>query len=227
MVNGYYIDFNAVGLSELEEELEHASLIPSRKILQEDLHHRFAALRQQGLSNLNELMTAVKTPEKLEHLANRTGISVEYLTILKREIASSQPKPVSLDEFPGVSEEAVRQLSVLGMKNTLQLFEAVRTKSKRESLCEKTGIPYQEILELSKLTDLVRIKWVGANFARLLADSGCDTAEKTSHADYREIYQRLMEINGDKKYFKGKFGENDMKLCVEAAQKVPKLMEIE
>jgi hypothetical protein len=36
-----------------------------------------------------------------------------------------------------------------------------------------------------------------------------------------------MEINEEKKYFKGKFGLNDMKLCVDAAKKVPRSMQFE
>lgn len=52
-------------------------------------------------------------------------------------------------------------------------------------------------------------------------DSKIDTVAKVTKADYKELYQILMNINEEKKYFKGKFGLNDMKLCVIAAMNVP------
>ena len=60
-------------------------------------------------------------------------------------------------------------------------------------------------------------------FARLLVDSPCDTVEKVSIADYKELYTRLKEIMM-KKYFRGMFGMNDMKLCILAAVKVPNVI---
>lgn len=223
----YYIDLKTVTLSDYEKELELADLLPSRKILKEEINQRFSILRGQGILDLNDLMSMMKTPDKLKNLAAKTGIPEEYLTILKREIASSQPKPVNLADFQGVSVQAVSQLEGLGIKNTLQMFAHVKTKEEREALAGKTGVPYQEILELAKLTDVSRIKWVGANFARLLVDSGCDTVEKAAGAEYRSLYTELMAINEEKKYFKGKFGLNDMKLCVDAAKKVPRSMQFE
>lgn len=227
MDGDYYIDLKAVTLADYEKELEEANLIPSRKILKEDLKKRFSILREEGLVNLDDIMAALKTPDKIQKLAERTGLPEEYLIILKREIASSQPKPVNLQDFPSISEETVKRLVQLGIKNTFQLFSFVRTEAERNVLSEKTGISYDEILELAKLTDVCRIKWVGANFARLLVDSGRDTAEKVTKADYKELYKILMKINEEKKYFKGKFGLNDMKLCVEAAGNVPRAMQFD
>lgn len=67
---------------------------------------------------------------------------------------------------------------------------------------------------------------MGANFARLLVDSGYDTAEKVANADYQKLYSAGIVINEKQKYFKGKFGLNDMKLCVLAARNVPKGIQV-
>jgi len=101
-------------------------------------------------------------------------------------------------------------------------FLGLILKVERKALCKKAGIAPDEILELTKLTDVSRIKWVGANFARLLVDSPYDTAEKVSNAIHTDVYETLVKINKEKKYFKGMFGLNDMKLCVIAAKNVPK-----
>ena len=180
-----------------------------------------ARLTETGIDNLDDLLSALKTPQKQADVAKKTGIPEEYLAVLKREAASDQPKPVDLAEFPGIAEDAVIKLNARGIRNTKQFFEYIKMPTDRAAIAEQTGIPEATILELTKLTDLCRIKWVGANFARLLADSKWDTAEKTAQSDYREVYPVLMQINEEKKYFKGKFGLNDMKLCAIAAKKVP------
>jgi hypothetical protein len=221
MSAGYYIDLKSVTLRGYEKELEETVLLPGRRMLQNDTGENFRRLEKNGIKNLQEILDALKTPEKIRSFSGRTGISTEYLTILKREIAGNLPKPVKLADFPGISKAAIKKLSLLTLNDTKQLFEFVITEYNRKDMCEKTGITYDVMLELTKLTDVSRIKWVGANFARLLVDSSEDTAKKVSKADYTKLYDAVIRINEEKKYFKGKFGLNDMKLCVLAAKNVP------
>ena len=115
----------------------------------------------------------------------------------------------------------VMKLENLGIKNTLQLFEKVLTQKQRKELAIQTAIDEQDVLELTQLTDLSCIKWVGGGGARLLFDSGYDTVENVSSTDYEDLYKSLIRINQEQQYTKGKFGLNDMKLCVEAARDVP------
>lgn len=221
MEDNYYIDLEKISLTAYADELAQTELIPSRRIIQEDIPQRFACLARHGVASLADLLNALKTPDKIKAFAEKTGLSEEYLAILKREISSNQPKPVALKDLPGIPAAAVQKLEELGVKNTKQLFDHIKTPDSRQSLAQKTGLTPEVILELTKLTDVVRIKWVGANFARLLVDSGCDTVEKVTRADYTRVYNQLMKINEEKQYFKGKFGLNDMKLCVLAAKSVP------
>ncbi len=225
MEDNYYIDLKKISLSDYEKELENTELIPSRRIIQEDIKNRFLFLNKHGINNLNDILVLLKTPDKIKDFAKKTSLPEEYLTILKREIASSQPKPVNLSGFPGISKASIKNLVKLNIKNTRQLFDFIKNETGRKELSKKSGISYNEILELTKLTDVSRIKWVGANFARLLVDSKMDTVAKVSKADYKELYRILMDINKEKKYFKGKFGLNDMKLCVIAAGNVPDAIE--
>jgi hypothetical protein len=222
MEDDYYIDLESVSLSDYQSELQNTELLPSRSIIKEDIEKRFEILSQHGVNCLNDILTLLKTPAKLEAFARISGLSREYLGILRREIASSQPKPVNLSEYPNIRKKTTETLEHLGIKNSKQLFYLVRTDVDRHALSQKTGIPYDEILELTKLTDVSRIKWVGANFARLLVDSPCNTVERVSNADYTDLYQTLVMINKEKRYFNGMFGSHDVKLCVIAAKNVPR-----
>jgi hypothetical protein len=81
-------------------------------------------------------------------------------------------------------------------------------------------------LELTKLTDVARLKWVGPKFARLLIESEYDTAEKVVHADYPELYQALIRTNAEKEIYQGKFGMEDLRSWVTVAiQDVPLVVE--
>gem|GEM_PF-169146 len=224
MTEDFFVDFSRITLSNYEKELEKTELLPSREVLHEDLHFRFERLRGQGLVTLADLQAELKTSQKMKDLARKSGLDEEYLAILRREVNSCQPKAVNLFEFPGIPAEAVQKLAQNGIRSTPQLFAFIQTPAERAALAAQTGADGAAILELTHLTDVSRIRWVGANFARLLVDAGCDTVSKVVQADYAPLYRQLMQINVERQYFKGKFGENDMRLCVLLAKSVPQVI---
>jgi hypothetical protein len=162
----------------------------------------------------------LKKKDKLEELSKVDCFSDDYLVILLREINSIQPKPNKISEFIGISPETVSKLEKIGIKDTVKLFDNVLTPESRKKLAARTNISESEILELTKLTDLSRIKWVGATFARMLFFVGVDTVEKASSVDYVELHQKINQINKEKNYYKGQIGLHDMKLFVDAAKEV-------
>ena len=186
----YYRDFDEITLSDYEKELSQTELLHSRMIIKENLHERFESLKRQNIRTLSDLLSAVKTSAQLSLLAGKAGIPEEFLVILKREISSNIPKPVRLKDFPSVSSETVEKLAAAGINDTRQLFQSVKTEKERQELSDRTGVFYFEILELTKLTDVSRIKWVGANFARVLVDSGYNTAQNVSDADAGDLLQQ-------------------------------------
>ncbi len=158
--------------------------------------------------------------------AETTGLPAEYLTVLRREVNSYQPKPINLRDFPGVDQEVILKLEKVGIKNTKQLFARVITEEDRIVLAEQNQIEDAAILELTKLTDLARMKWVGPKFARLLVESDYDTVAKVINSDYEELYQNLVLTNEETGVYKGKFGIEDMKSWVTVViQDVPQVIQ--
>ena len=197
-------------------------MLPSQQILKEDIDERFSCLERHGIENLQQLQTVLKSKQDVQSFAEKTGLPVAYLTVLRREVNSYQPKPINLKDFPGVKLEVTQKLAALGLKNTKQLFSRVITEEGRTDLAEKSQTEYEDILELTKLTDMARMKWVGPKFARLLVESDYDTAEKVVHSDYEELYQNLVRTNEATGIYQGKFGIEDMKSWVTVAiQDVP------
>jgi hypothetical protein len=225
MGDDYYLDFQRYPLKTWQGELKESQLLPSRQILKEDLEGRFKILEEKGIFNLQSLMDALKTPRKARDLASQSRLPEDYLLVLRREVMSLKPTPVNLSKFPGVQPDVIKKLEDAGIKNTHHLFKKVKTPQSREELGKEFLVGPEEILELTKLTDLSRVKWVGPVFARMFLDAGTDTVEKLSKAKAHPFYEKLVEINQEKKYTKARFVENDLVLCIEFAKKVPKVVE--
>ena len=79
MEDKYYINLNNYSLSDYAKYLEHAELLPSRKIVQENTKERFACLQKNGIKNLNDVLTVLKTKDKVKAFAKKTGLPEEFL----------------------------------------------------------------------------------------------------------------------------------------------------
>jgi putative heme iron utilization protein len=102
--------------------------------------------------------------------------------------------PFALKKFRGVNPEYVEKLAAIGIKNVEQMLEVGRTRSGRQELSAKTGIPLDAVLEFVKLSDLARIGAVRGIRARLYYDAGVDTVQKMSEWDPEELRAMLIEF---------------------------------
>jgi hypothetical protein len=218
---GYYVDLGKITIKDYQKKLEDACLLPGRMILKEKLDERFGYFEQIGIKNIKELMQILKKKDKFTELSKVAYLSVDYLTILLRELNSTLPKPNKIADFIWLSKNTIDKLENIGIVNTEKLYDKVLTKIDREKLVDSTGIDYTEILELTKLTDLSRIKWVGVTYAQMLYDLGVDTVEKVSKADPNDLHARINQRIKEYNIFKGGIGINDVKILVETANELP------
>lgn len=222
---GYYIDLEKITIDDYKEKLVSAYLPPSRMMLKDKLDERLNHFKNIGVKNVKELILLLKKKDKLSELQKIACFKGDYLTILLRELNSMLPKPNKISEFQGIAEEAVSKLEKMGIKDTAKLFERVKTPEDRADLAQKTGIKESVILELTQLTDLSRIKWVGVTFARMLYELGVNTVENASKADPVELHARINKLSKENNIYRGQIGLNDIKIFVNAAKDVP--LEIE
>lgn len=218
---GYYIDLKSLSLDAYAKKLEKAYLPPSRMMLKEGLKESFDCFKNMGINNIQELLLVLKKKDKMLELSKKESLSVEYLTLLLREIKSNLPNPQRLKDFKGISKSTIAILEKNGIKNTRSVYEKVKTGKNRKEFSKKFGINESEILELTKLTDLSRIKWVGATFARMLYDLDIDKVEKVKKADPEFLHKEINRINQERNYYRGKIGLNDIKIVINAAMDVP------
>jgi hypothetical protein len=149
-----------------------------------------------------------------------------YLIILKREIKSYQPNPVSLKNFPGINPDYVEKMGLIKIKNSKQLFIRVQNPEELFKLSERSNIPLKELLEILKLSDLVRISGVGPVFARMMLDIGADSTVKMANSSAEILFNKLTALNKEKNYTKAKFTIKDVYYCIDFAKKLPESVEM-
>jgi hypothetical protein len=170
---------------------------------------------------MKALIEKIKTQEKMAVFSEETNIPLDYLEILKREINSYQPKPIILSDIPEINPDHIERLSIAGIKNTKQLFEKTLLREEREKLSDITGIDYSSIVELAKMADISRIRWVGPLFVRIIIITGIDTVEKITNTSPVLFFDKIMEAIKIKNYKNvNNITAGDIGRCIEYAKKL-------
>ena len=217
---GFYIDLEGMKLSEFKDRLLSTELLPSRKILKDDIEQNFALLEDHGFLTPFQLMKALNNKKKIAAFADSSKIDLKYLSVLVREIKSLRQSPVMLRDFPDTPIDMITKLENIGVKNALQLFELTLTRESRRLLADQLEIDRHDLLRLVKLMDLSRIKYVGHTFAYVLYAVGYDTAHKVATADAVELYETIKEFDQEHQLYKGNIGAKDMNVAVLCAMDV-------
>ncbi|MEW7289963.1 DUF4332 domain-containing protein [Aquimarina sp. 2304DJ70-9] len=217
---GYDIDVSKISIEEYKDIIESSHLIPSWTMLKENIEH-LGTIKKQGIHNLQELQKILKRKDQLLEFSKHSGLPEPYLNVVRRMINGYIRKPNRIKDFPETSEEIISKLEKKGIKNTRHLFEKVITQEDRAQLSKQTGISNTEILRLTKLTDLSRIRWVNHTFAYVLYEAGYNTLEKTANANPDLLYKEIKQLNAERKFYPAHIGLNDMKMLVECAKMLP------
>lgn len=217
----YHIDAENISLDDLQRRIEGTDLVPSRVSLLDGLEMKLQALGQQGVTTLAGLRYELKNAKRREALSDVTGIDVQYLVLLRREIESYFPKPFALKAFGWLPKEEIAKLEENEMRDTAALHEAAGSAKNRLELANSTGVDAAVLEALVRLADLTRVQWVSPTAARMLVEAGYDSASKVAAADSEGLYQALVRVNEGDRFFKGKIGLRDIKRLIRAAGYVP------
>lgn len=211
----YYLNLERYTLEKFKKSISQRKMIPSRVILKENIEERFEVFKRFNINNLKELIALLKTKDKIETFAVESGLSSEYLTIIKREASSYHPKPIKLRDFPDVDIESVSVLESLGIKNSKQLFNKVK-KETFSNVSESTGVPSDHLNELFSLSDLARLYGVGPVFARMIYDTGVtsiDSFVNYTGDDFVKLYEKQTNKKAD-------FSSADIDFSLELAREI-------
>ena len=217
---GFNIDLGSITLMDFRLLLMESNLVPSRVFLKEHSKTYFNQLVAQGLENVSQLLKALKAKGAVKTIAEQANIPEIYLGVLLREIKGYLIAPSNLDKFPGLEVDTAGKLAAIGLVNSVQLFDKVLTRASRAELASQANIQYQELLKVTKLVDLTRIRWVNPTFAYAIHEAGFDTVEKVGNANPEEMYIQVKTVNEERKFFPAHLGLVDIKRCIDFAQLV-------
>ncbi|MCK5145912.1 DUF4332 domain-containing protein [bacterium] len=216
MKDQYYPDLGKYTLQKFKENLRKRDMIPSRVILKDNLEENFCILDFNGIKTLKALIEVLKTKQKVKAFSKKVDLSIEYLTILKREASSYISNPINLKTFPGIDSRTIEALEKIGIKNTKQFFDKVNIGKEANLIYEKTGVSIDKLNELAALSDLARLYGVGPVFARIIYDVGIKSVEsfiQYSAEEFIGIYE-----NSTKK--KADFSKNDINFSIDLAKEL-------
>ena len=214
----YSIDPSLISLEEFKELTATKRMLPGRVMLQEDMEERFGVLKESGITHLGNLLSRLSSKSRIESFSARTGLSDDYLTLMKREAGSYIAKPFPLSSFPGIPYEYVEILKSRGIKNTKNFYEQVQSDQQQAQLAENTGIPVYRLKELFTLCDLSRITGVGGIFARVIYEAGIRSAVDFTNTELTTLLTSCQAVIEKHGYAAGKLGEEDISYGINYAK---------
>ncbi len=214
----YRIDPDLISLEEFRELTAGRKLLPGRVMLQEEMEERFAILKASGMDHLGKLFRLLASKSKIEGFSKQTGLSREYLILLKREAGSYLADPFPLSSFPGIPFEYTEILKSRGIKHTKDLFEGLQTKQQQDQMAAETGIPAYRLKELFSLCDLSRITGVGGVFSRIIYEAGIRSAEEFACTEGSAQLSRYQAVIDKYQYPAGKLGTEDIRYVIHYAK---------
>jgi len=115
-------------------------------------------------------------------------------------------------------------LKEAGITTVEALLEKAASAKGREELAEKIGVSTKQILEWANRADLMRIKGVGEEFSDLLEAAGVDTVVELARRNADNLYEKLQEVNMEKKLVRRLPTRDQVKEWIEQAKNLPRVL---
>ncbi len=104
----------------------------------------------------------------------------------------------SVIDIEGIGPAYAEKLKAANIATTDTLLERGATPKGRAEIEEATGISHKLVLKWVNMSDLYRIKGVGAEYSELLEVSGVDTVPELAQRNAANLHAKMAEVNGEK-----------------------------
>lgn len=201
----YNINIEKISILEYKEILKNKYLIPSRKILLENIDLNFEKIIKLGINNLAVLK---KELDDQSNFSDKTKIPIEYLNILRREIGAIKSKVIKLTDFTGIiDKEIINSLIENKIVNSKQFYEQYSKENNKK-----------ELEELYILCSYIRMDGVGVLAAKAFYEAGYRSVNEIAKSNCNDMLIKITNINKENKYFTTKLGTNDIQYCIDSAK---------
>ena len=131
----------------------------------------------------------------------------------------------SIMGIEGIGPQYAKTLSEIGIKTTEALLKQGATPNGRKIIEERTQIGHRLILEWVNLADLFRIKGVGEGYSVLLEEAGVDTVIELSNGNAENLFEKVNEVNKEKKLVRKTPALSMIQSWIEQAKKLNRVIE--
>ncbi|NOZ53605.1 MAG: DUF4332 domain-containing protein [Gammaproteobacteria bacterium] len=126
-----------------------------------------------------------------------------------------------IESIEGIGPSFGEKLREIGIETTKQLLSAGATPSGRKDIVNKTGISACNILKWVNMADLFRINGVAGQFSEILEAAGVDTVKELRNRNVENLYQKISEVNDEKKLVRQIPNEKKVTDWVQQAKSLP------
>ena len=127
----------------------------------------------------------------------------------------------AIADLEAIDPDAVASLKKAGIRRTTKLLEIAKDPKGRRKLAEQTGLPEKTILRWANLSDKLRIKGVGEDYANLLQAAGVDTVKELKYRNPAKLAKAMAEANVKRKLVRVLPSDNAVVRWIEHAKKLP------
>ncbi len=131
---------------------------------------------------------------------------------------------VSIRKIEGIGQVYADKLKQAGITTVEALLEKAASAKGREALAEQIGVSAKQILEWANRADLMRIKGIGEEFSDLLEAAGVDTVVELARRNADNLYEKLQQVNAEKKLVRRLPTRDQVKDWIEQAKNLPRVL---
>ncbi len=126
-----------------------------------------------------------------------------------------------IKEIEGIGPVFAEKLGKAGVLTVESLLEKGATRGGRKALADVAGIDESKVLNWVNKADLFRIKGVGPQFSELLEAAGVDTVKELKNRNAENLYQKLVEVQAEKKITRAVPALKQVTSFIEQAKTLP------
>jgi predicted flap endonuclease-1-like 5' DNA nuclease len=187
-----------------------------KQIKEQDLHQSSSQRVEKLFEEIKQVLEQSRSPFEKE---------VQRIIDRMRVEPGVKIRPKGLSRMEGIGEKLADTLKAYGINSTLELLGIGATRKGRNSIREKTGISNEQILDWVKRVDLNRIRGIGEEYADLLEACGVDTIPELAQRNPDNLFQKMVEVNTEKKLVRQLPGEAQVADWIAQAKKLPRVIE--
>lgn len=132
----------------------------------------------------------------------------------------------SLDQAKAiVPRDEAQKLRRAGIRTTLDILTNGLSPAKRRQLAARAGLPPERIDALAQLADLLRVKGIGPDVARLLTAVGVTTIAELQRCDPSAVAVAIHDLNKEKKLSTNPPGAESISYWISLARLLPVVLQ--